>query len=84
VSAAGVIAAFLTSSASHAVRFGLRLGLPAGTVSAPVGLFSPAIEWRIENLPERRLGVGGLGLIFVGMLLQSVPYWIVVFNIPVR
>ncbi|MGI8743834.1 MAG: hypothetical protein ACR2NN_14925 [Bryobacteraceae bacterium] len=84
VSAAGVIAGLLTSSSGHRVFFGLKLGLAAGAVSALVGLFSPAIEWWIENLPERRLGVVGLGLILVGVLLQSAQYWIVVFNVPVR
>jgi hypothetical protein len=83
VSAAGVIASLLASPATHWVLFGLKLGLTAGTVSALVGLFSPVIEWRIENLPERRLGVLGLGLIFVGLLMQSVQYWIVVFSVPV-
>jgi hypothetical protein len=53
-------------------------------VSALVGLFSPVIEWWIENLPERRLGVLGLGLIFVGMVLQSVQYWVVVLDVSVR
>jgi hypothetical protein len=55
--------------------------LAAGTVNALVGLFSPAIEQWIENLPERRLGVAGLGLIFAGMILQSIQYWIVVFEL---
>lgn len=83
VSVAGVITGLFTSSATHWVLFGLKLGLAAGTVSALVSLFSPAIEWRIDNLPERRLGVIGLGLIFIGLLLQSVQYWIVVFSMPV-
>jgi uncharacterized protein YjeT (DUF2065 family) len=45
-----------------------------------VSPFSPVIEWRIENLPERQLGVIGLGLILIGVLLQSIHYWIVVFS----
>jgi len=49
-----------------------------------VSLCSPAIEWQIENLPERRLGMLGLGSILIGMILQSIQYWTVVFNIPVR
>jgi hypothetical protein len=84
VGAAGVIAGLLASSLPHRVAFGLKLGLAAGTVSALVGLFSPAIEWWIENLPERRLGMLGIGLIFIGMILQSVQYWVVVFGVPVR
>ena len=84
ISLAGVITAFLTSPAGHWMILGLRLGLAAGTVSALVGLFSPAVEWWIDHLPERRLGVLGLGLILIGMLLQSVQYWVVVFDVPVR
>jgi hypothetical protein len=84
VGAAGVVAALLTSAGSHPLLFGLRLGLAAGTVSALVGLFSPAIEWKIENLPKTRLGLLGLGFIFTGLLLQSVQCWIVVFSVPVH
>ena len=81
VGTAGVIAGVVVSAQPHQVMFGLRLGLAAGTVSALVGLFSPAIEWWIENLPERRLGILGLGLIFTGVLLQSLQYWVVVFDV---
>lgn len=35
-------------------------------------------------LPERRLGTMGLGLIFLGMLLQSVQYWVVMWDMPLR
>jgi hypothetical protein len=71
----------LSAPRTYWILFGLKLGLAAGTVNALVGLFSPAIERWIENLPERRLGVAGLGLIFVGMILQSIQYWIVVFEL---
>jgi hypothetical protein len=83
VSAAGLIAAFLTARSGQWALLGIRLGFAAGIVSALVGLFSPSIEWRIENLPERRLGVIGLVLIFLGVLVQSLQYWIAVYNIPV-
>jgi hypothetical protein len=49
-----------------------------------IGLFSPTVEWWIENLPERRPGVIGVGLILVGMLFQSVQYWLIVFDMPVH
>lgn len=68
----------------HKVLASLWRAVAAGTVNALVGLFSPALERCIENLPERRLGVAGLGLIFVGMILQSIQYWIVVFELPVQ
>lgn len=84
VSIAGILASVLTASGTHWIYVGLRLGLAAGVVSALVSLLSPAIEWHIENLPERRLGMAGLGLILLGMTLQSIQYWVVVFEIPVR
>jgi hypothetical protein len=74
VSVAGMVAGLLPAAETHWVLFGLKLGMAAGTVSAMVSLFSPTIEWWIENLPERRLGVMGVGLILVGMLFQSVQY----------
>jgi hypothetical protein len=84
VSLAGVTASLIVGSSAIRWLFGLQLGVAAGTVSALVGLFSPVIEWRIENLPERRLGVFGLGLILIGMVLQSVQYWVVVLDVSVR
>jgi len=81
ISAAGIVAGWLASSTS--VWLGLRLGLAAGVVSALIGLFSPTIEWRIDNLPERRLGMVGLSLILAGVVLQSVQYWLTVFEVPV-
>ena len=82
VGIAGVVAAVITGTQEHSLIFGLRLGLAAGTVSALVSLVSPVIEWRIENLPERRLGMMGITLILAGVLLQSVQYWVVVLNVP--
>ena len=57
------------------VSLGLRLGVAAGTVSALVGLASPIIEWRIENMPDRRLGIAGLIMMMIGGVFQSRQYW---------
>jgi hypothetical protein len=84
VSVAGVIAEFISPTGSHWMLYGLRLGLAAGVVSAIVSLFSPSIEWYIENLPDKRLGVIGLGMILAGMVLQSTQYWVVVFDVPMH
>ncbi|HTB22025.1 MAG TPA: hypothetical protein VK914_04915 [bacterium] len=84
VSLAGLVAAFVVPSSENWVWFGLRLGLAAGTVSALVSLYSPTIEWWVDNLPERRLGVIGLCLVFFGMLLQSFPTWMTALNIAVQ
>jgi hypothetical protein len=79
VGSAGIVTGRLNAPRPYWILLGSKLGLAAGIVNALVGLFSPAIEWWIENLPERRLGVAGLGLIFVGMILQSIQYWVVLF-----
>jgi hypothetical protein len=84
VSIAGVLTSLFTESGTQWIYFGLKLGLAAGVVSAIVSLSSPAIEWWIENLPERRLGMLGLISILTGIILQSIQYWTVVFNVPVR
>lgn len=84
VSIAGIFASLLTESGSHWIYVGLRFGLAAGVVSALVSLLSPVVEWKIENLPERRLGMLGLGSILIGMMLQSIQYWTVVFNVSER
>lgn len=81
---AGMVAAALNPSRNDSLDFGLELGLAAGVVSALVGLFSPVIEWWIESLPERRLGLAGVVFIFAGMVLQSIQYWIVVLDVPVH
>jgi len=84
IGAAGVASDLVASPGTEWVLFGLRLGLAAGMVSAIVSLFSPSIEWWIEHVPERRLGVMGVCLIFGGMVLQSIQYWVVVRGLNVR
>lgn len=79
---AGLVSALLPTSSTHSLLLGLKLGLAAGMVSAVVGTFSPSIEWWIEHLPKRQLGTIGLSLIFLGVLLQSVQYWVVVWDVP--
>lgn len=45
--------------------------------------FSPYVEYYADNLPERRLGVFGIGLMFCGFALQSLQYWLAVFDVHV-
>jgi len=80
VSVGGLLAGAITRHDGDWISLGLRLGVAAGTVSALVGLASPIIEWRIESMPDRRLGVAGLAMIMVGVLFQSVQYWAVVLD----
>jgi hypothetical protein len=35
-------------------------------------------------MPEKRMGVVGVGLILIGFALQSVQYWVTLFGVSVR
>jgi hypothetical protein len=42
---------------------------------------NPYIEYYADNLPERRLGVFGIGLILCGFALQSFQYWLALLDV---
>jgi hypothetical protein len=52
-------------------------------VTAMGQMVNPYIEYYADNLPARRLGVFGIGLILCGFALQSVQYWVVVLDVKV-
>ena len=64
-------------------RFAVRIGLLTGAVTAFGIIAIPYIEYYADNLPERRLGVFGVALVFCGFALQSFQYWIALLDIPV-
>lgn len=84
----GLAAAFLCVKLAHqpgrALSFGLRFGLTIGLVTAVSGPFTPVIEWAADHIPEKRMGVVGVGLILVGFALQSIQYWTALLDIPVQ
>lgn len=65
----------------HAWLFALRLGIVTGVVTALGQMVNPLIEYYADNLPERRLGVFGIGLILCGFALQSLQYWLALFDV---
>jgi len=82
----GYIAAALVCSAvvhrvDHAWSFALRVGLVTGLVTGVGVTVNPYIEYYADNLPERRLGAFGVGLILCGFALQSLQYWLVLFDV---
>lgn len=81
---AGIIAALITHYGSNAFSFGLTFGIVAGTVSAIVSVFSPLVEWRADHLPARRLGAFGTMILLIGLILQSIQYWVVLLNVVVQ
>jgi hypothetical protein len=82
----GYIASALICSAfvyhiEHAWAFAIRVGLVTGIVTAVGATLNPYIEYYADNLPERRLGVFGIGLILCGFALQSLQYWLVLLDV---
>lgn len=65
----------------HAWSFAIRVGLVTGIVTAVGVTFNPYIEYYADNLPERRLGAFGIGLILCGFALQSLQYWLALFDV---
>jgi hypothetical protein len=79
----GYVASLVAQQRAHAVAVGLRTGLSIGLVTAVVGSCTPFVEWTADHLPEKRMGVLGVGLILIGFTLQSVQYWAVLLNVAV-
>jgi hypothetical protein len=65
----------------HAWSFAIRVGLVTGIVTGVGTTFYPYIEYYADNLPERRLGVFGIGLMLCGFAFQSIQYWLALFDV---
>ena len=64
--------------------FAIRIGLVTGLVTGVGVTINPFIEYYADNLPERRLGAFGIGLILCGFGLQSLQYWLALFDVSLR
>jgi hypothetical protein len=67
----------------HVWIFALRVGLVIGVVTGVGIAVVPLIEYYADNLPERRLGAFGIGLILCGFALQSFQYWLALLDVRV-
>jgi len=80
-----VLAALLCSLVVHHVQhpwlLAIRVGLVTGLATGFGTLLNPFIEYYADNLPERRMGAFGIGLIFCGFALQSIQYWLALFDV---
>lgn len=81
---AGYLCSILTQQRQQALSVGLKAGLAIGLVTAIVVPFSPYIEWAADHVPEKRMGVYGVGLILLGFTLQSVQYWMTLLDVTVK
>jgi hypothetical protein len=84
IGAAGLLAGILTHEGGRGPAFGLEIGLVVAAVGALIASFSPIIEWWADTLPAQRLGVFGAVLVVLGFALQSLQYWVALFNVQMR
>ena len=80
----GYVCSLIAGQREHAIAIGLKVGLALGVVTAIIGSCTPLIEWGADHVPEKRMGVFGIGLILVGFGLQSVQYWVALLDVGVR
>jgi hypothetical protein len=80
-----IVTALICSTFVHHVDhpwfFAIRVGLVTGIVTGVGMTVNPYIEYYADNLPERWLGALGIGLILCGFALQSVQYWLALFDV---
>jgi hypothetical protein len=82
--AAGYISALTAHQRANALGVGVKAGLAIGVVTAIGNACTPFVEWSADHVPEKRMGVFGVGLILIGFALQSVQYWLVLLDVSVR
>jgi len=80
---AGYVSAIIAHERAHALGVSIEIGLMIGAVTAFSSACMPVIEWRADRVPEKRMGVFGVGLILIGFALQSVQYWIALLDVSV-
>ena len=78
---AGYVSALLAQQRANALTMGIRAGLMMGVVTAIVVACTPFIEWTADHMPQKRMGVLGIGLILIGFTLQSVQYWVALLDV---
>lgn len=59
----------------------VRVGLVTGIVTGFGVTVNPYIEYYADQLPQRWMGVFGIGLILCGFALQSLQYWLTLFDV---
>jgi hypothetical protein len=76
-----LICSFFVRHVDHPWSFALRVGFVTGIVTTIGAALNPYIEYYADNLPERRLGAFGIGLILCGFALQSLQYWVTLLDV---
>src|SRR5918912_941288 len=81
---AGYVSALVAGQRDRALSVGVKVGLVIGLVTVIVNACTSFIEWGADHVPEKSMGVFGIGLILVGFALQSVQYWVALLDVGVR
>jgi hypothetical protein len=81
---AALICSVFVHHVDHPWSFTIRVGLVTGLVTGVGITLNPYIEYYADNLPQRHLGAFGIGLIFCGFTLQSLQYWLTLFDVHLR
>jgi hypothetical protein len=81
---AGYVSALAAHESAIAVGVGLQAGLVIGIVTGLANACMPFVEWIADRVPEKSMGVFGVGLILVGFALQSVQYWVALLDVAIR
>ena len=79
--AAGYISALAAQQSANALSVGVKVGLVIGAVTAAASACVSFTEWIADHVPEKRMGVFGVGLILTGFTLQSVQYWVALLDL---
>jgi len=70
------------NAVNETVVFTFMVLFAINVIVTAVGItVNPYIEYYADNLPERRLGVFGIGLILCGFTLQSIQYWLALLDV---
>jgi hypothetical protein len=80
---AGYVSSLLAGESAHALAVGLKSGLAIGLVTALSSALTPLVEWNADRIPQKGMGVFGVGLILTGFALQSVQYWLALLDVNV-
>jgi len=80
----GYVSALAGDQRARALTLGLETGLLIGAVTAVSSACMPFIEWTADHMPAKRMGVVGIALILMGFTLQSLQYWVALFDIGSR
>lgn len=80
----GYVSSLVAQQPEHAIAVGLKAGVAIGVVTAIAGACTPFVEWTADHVPEKSMGVFGVGLIIIGFALQSLQYWVALLDVGVR